>query len=92
MAKSNFSSPKVILSGILRRKDVSWRRIGEAIDRLEWVANTLGVAFLDHNSWVDDLGFSGDGLHLNRKGARHLGQLFERVCDVGGRGQERRGT
>jgi hypothetical protein len=41
---------------------------------------------------VDDWGFSGDGLHLNRGGARHLGQLFERVCGVGGGGPERRGT
>jgi hypothetical protein len=90
--KSKFSSSRVILSGVLRRRDVSWRRIGAANDRLEWMANTPGVKFLDSNSWVDDWGFSGDGLHLNRRGARHLGQLFERVCDVGGGGQERRGT
>ena len=36
-AKSNFSSSRVILSGVLRR-DVSWRRIGAANDRLEWIA------------------------------------------------------
>jgi hypothetical protein len=91
-AKSKFSSSRVILSGVLRRRDVSWRRIGAVNDRLEWVANTLGVAFVDPNSWVDDWGFCGDGLHLNRRGARHLGQLFERVCDVGGGEQERRST
>jgi len=33
-AKSKFSSSRVILSGVLRRKDVSWRRIGAANDRL----------------------------------------------------------
>lgn len=91
-AKAKFSSSRVILSGVLRRRDVSWRRIGAVNDRLEWVANTLGVTFVDPNSWVDDWGFSGDGLHLNRRGARHLGQLFERVCDVGGGEQERRST
>ena len=91
-AKSKFLSSRVILSGVLRRRDVSWRRIGAANDRLWWVANTLGVTFVDPNSWVDDWGFSGDGLHLNRREARQLGQLFERVCGVGGGGQERSGT
>jgi hypothetical protein len=39
-AKTKFSSSRVVLSGVLRRKDVSWRRIGAVNDRLEWVANT----------------------------------------------------
>jgi hypothetical protein len=42
MAKSKLSS-RVILNGVLRRRDVSWRRSGAANDRLEWVANMLGV-------------------------------------------------
>ena len=88
--KSTFASSRVILSGVLRRSDVSWRRIGAANDRLEWAARTLGVMFVDPNSWVEDWDFKGDGLHLNQRGAHHLGQLYERVCGVGG--QERRGT
>jgi len=82
----------VILSRVLRRRDVSWRRIGAANDRLQWVARSLGVSFVDPNSWVEDRDFNGDGLHLNRRGAQHLGQLFERVCGVGDEGHERRGT
>jgi len=82
----------VISSGVLRRKDISWRRIGAANYRLRWVANTLGVTFVDPNSWVDDWGFSGDGLHLNWRGAQQLGQLFKRVCGVGGGGKGRRDT
>jgi hypothetical protein len=89
-AKSKFSSSRVILSGVLRRA-VSWHCIDAPNDKLEWVANTLGVTFVDPSSWVDNWGFSGDRLHLNRIGAQHLGQLFERVCDVGGGGQDRRG-
>jgi len=92
MAKSKFSSSRVILSGVLRRKDVSWQCIGAANDRLGWVANTLGVTFVDPNSWVDDWGFSGDGLHLNWRGAQQLGQLYERVCGVGEGGKGRRDT
>jgi lysophospholipase L1-like esterase len=90
--KSTFSSSRVILSGVLRRSDVSSRRIGAANDRLEWAGRTLGVTFVDPNSWVEDWDFKGDGLHLNRREAQHLGQMFERVCGVGDGGHERRGT
>jgi hypothetical protein len=45
--KTKFSASMVVLSGVLRRKDVAWRRIGAVNDRLEWVANTLGVTFVD---------------------------------------------
>jgi len=72
------------LSGVLRRRDVSWRRIEEAKDRPEWVANTLGVTFVDLNSRVDDWDFSRDGFHINRRGARQLGQLYVRVCSIRG--------
>jgi hypothetical protein len=92
MAKSKFSSSRVILSGVLRRRDISWRSIGAVNDRLGWVANTLGVAFVDPNSWMDDWGYSGDGLHLHQRGAQQLGQLFERVSGADGVGQEWRGT
>jgi hypothetical protein len=66
---------------------VSRRRIGAVNDRLEWVANTLGVTFVDPNSW----GFSRDGLHLNRRGARYLVQLYSRVCGISGGQQKMRG-
>jgi hypothetical protein len=90
-AKTKFSTTRVVLSGVLRREDVSWRRIGAVNDRLEWVANTLGVTFVDTNSWVDNWDFSRDGLHLNRRGARHLGQLYSRVCGISGGRQMMRG-
>ena len=92
IAKSKFLSSRVILSGVLRRTAVSWCCIGAVNDRLEWVANSLGVTFVDPNCWVDDWGFSGEGLHFNKRGVWHLEQLFARVCNVGGRGWESRGT
>jgi len=90
-AKNKFSASRVVLSEVLRKEDVSWRRIGTVNDRLEWVAKTLGVTFVDPNSWVDDSEFSRDGLHINRRGARHLGQLYCRVCGISGGGQKMRG-
>jgi hypothetical protein len=63
--KSKFSAPRVVLSGVLRRGEVSWLRIGAVNDRLEWVAKIIEVTFLYPNSWVDDRDFSSDGLHIN---------------------------
>jgi len=90
-AKTKFSASRVVLSGMLQREDVSWRRIGAVNNRLEWVAKTLGVIFVDPNSWVDDWNFSRDGLHINRRGARHLGQLYSRVCGISGKRPKMRG-
>jgi hypothetical protein len=53
MAKSKFSSSRVILSGVMRRRDVSWRCIVAVNDRLGWAANSLGVTFVDLNCWID---------------------------------------
>jgi hypothetical protein len=64
-AKTKFSTSRVVLSGVLRREDVSWRQVGADNDRLELVANTLGMTFVDPNSCVDDWDFRRDGLHLN---------------------------
>jgi len=90
-AKTKFSASRVVLSGVLRREDMSWWCIGAVNNRLEWVANTLGVTFVDPNSWVGDWDFSRDGLHINRRGARHLGQLYSRVCGISGGRQKMRG-
>jgi len=53
-AKTKFSTSRVVLSGMLQRQDVVWRHIGAVNSRYKWVAKTLGVTFVDPNSWVDD--------------------------------------
>ncbi|PNF22004.1 hypothetical protein B7P43_G17607 [Cryptotermes secundus] len=87
-AKTNFPKSKLVLSGVLRRRDVSWRRIGAINSRYDWIAKTLGVTFVDLNSWVEDWDFGRDGLHMNRSGTRRLSQLYSRVCGFSGGGQK----
>jgi len=65
MAKTKFSTSRVVLSGVLQRRDMSWRCSGTINSRYEWVAQILGVTFIDPNSWVDDWDFGRDGLHIN---------------------------
>jgi len=82
-ARSKFQSSRLIVSGVLRSRGVSWRRVGAANDRLEWVAGRLGATFVDPNSWIRDEDFGRDGLHLNRSGASQLGELYSRVSERG---------
>lgn len=53
-------------------------------DTHDWVANTLGIAFVDPNSWIKDGDFGRDELHLNQRGARRLGHFCCRMCNFGG--------
>jgi hypothetical protein len=85
-AKKKLPNCKLVLSGVLRRKDVSWRRIGALNSRLDWVANAMGLTFVDPNSWIEEGDFGRDGVHLNGRGKRHLGNLYARVSGLEGGG------
>jgi len=91
-AKKKLPNCRLVLSGVLRRRDVSWRRIGALNDRFDWVANALGIAFFDPNRWIEDGDFVRNGLHLNGRGKRRLGQLYARVSglDVGGSAESKK--
>ena len=69
-AKKKLPNCRLVLSGVLRSRSVSWRRIGALNDRFDWVANALELNFVDPNSWIEDGDFARDGLHLNGRGMR----------------------
>ena len=66
-----------------RRRDVSWRRTGALHDRFDWVANVLGLTFVDPNSWIEDGDFVEDRLQLKGRGKRRLGQIYAKVSGLG---------
>ena len=84
-AKKKLPHCRLVLSGVLRRRDVSWRLVAALNHRFDWVANALGLNLVDPNSWTEDGDFARDGLHLNGRGKRRLGHLYARVSglDVG---------
>ena len=53
-AKRKLPNLRLVLRRVLRRRDVSWRLIVALNDRLDWVANALGLTFVDPNSWTED--------------------------------------
>jgi hypothetical protein len=85
-AKRKLSNCRLIFSGFLRRRDVSWRRIGGLNDRYDWVTNALGLTSAVPNSWIEEGDFARDGLNLNGRRKRRLGQIYSIVIrlDVGG--------
>jgi hypothetical protein len=52
-AKKKLPNCKLVLSGVLRCRDMSWRCIGALNGRLDWVANAVGLTFVDPNSWIE---------------------------------------
>ena len=89
--EKKYNNCRLDLSGVLRRSDVPWRRIGALNDRLDWVANALGITFVDRNSWIGYWDLARDGVQQNGRGERRLGQLYARVSghNVGGVGTEK---
>lgn len=81
LAVNAFGKKRVVLSGILLRKDMQWRRIGEANHFLWRLSQREGVLFVDGNSWLQGKGLDIDGLHLKVSAAQELGRLFSRVAD-----------
>jgi hypothetical protein len=91
-AKKKLPNCKLVLSGVLRSRDVSWRRIGALNYRFGWEANALGLTFVDPNRWIEDGDFARDGLHLNGRRKSRLRQLYARVSglDVGGSAESKK--
>ena len=74
---------------MLRRRDVSRRYIVAVNGRNSGSPDARGT-FVDPNRRVDDWDFGLDGLHINRRGARYLEQLYSRVSGIGGGRQKMR--
>jgi hypothetical protein len=83
-AKIKFPQFRLVLSGVVRSRDVSWRCIGALNGRYHWIAKTLGVTSVDPNSWIENWDYGRDGLQLSQSGVRRLSQLYSRICGFGG--------
>jgi hypothetical protein len=51
-AKTKLPQSILVLSGVLRCRDVSWQRMGTLNGRYDWIAKTLEITFVDPNSWI----------------------------------------
>lgn len=85
--KNKFKSAKIVISGILRRRDVYYKRIDRINESIEWVCLQKEITFVDPNCWIGDRHLGRDGVHLNRKGSQVIANLFkniaQKLCDQG---------
>ena len=78
--KKNFSG-KVIVSGVLNRRDAYLGEICQINEIFDGVCASENVNFVDPNVWVGYDGLVADGLHLNFRGKSRLSSLFSRMLD-----------
>jgi hypothetical protein len=64
-AKTKCPQSRLVLSGVLRHRDILWQQIGALNKKYNWIVNTLGIPLLDLNSRIQNCDFSRDGLHIN---------------------------
>ena len=66
-AKKNFPRARVIVNGIVYRRDVPLRFINSVNKNIRWACNALNAIYCDLSRYLDDSCLCKDGLHLNRK-------------------------
>lgn len=78
-AKKKFKRAKIVVSGVIRRKDTPIGYIDAINQNIDWACERLGLGFFDPNCWLrwNDLG--RDGVHLNRNGSFKMSEL---LCNV----------
>lgn len=78
-AKKKFKGAKIVISGIIRRRDVHYKKIDYINEGIEWVCEKFGMTFVDPNCWIRDNHFSRAGVHLNRQGSAVMEKLFRNI-------------
>jgi hypothetical protein len=52
--KSKCQNCRLVQSGILQHRDVSWWHIGAVSDRIDWILKALGICCIDPNRWMEE--------------------------------------
>ncbi|KAG8263599.1 hypothetical protein J6590_029077 [Homalodisca vitripennis] len=76
VAKGQFPESRIILSGVLKRGDISNSSIYLFNEQLDLMCNNFGVVFVDANDSIKRYHLARDGRHLNRTGNHLLGNFI----------------
>lgn len=80
--RSEVKNAKIVISGLLRRRDINIRRTGRINNELDWLCQVRNCTMLDANCWINDNDFARNGIHLNRRGSYKLGNLLCKAIDT----------
>jgi hypothetical protein len=86
-ANAKYPQSRSVLSGIIRRRDVTWQHIRALNGRDYWKVKILQLTFIHQNIWIGNWGFGKNGLHINPSGSRRLSQMYSRVGGFGSKEQ-----
>jgi sentrin-specific protease 8 len=81
-AKKLFTKSKIIVNGIVMRRDFHKSIIFRTNSNIRSVCRNLGVIFVDVNKQINDTCLGRDGLHLNRRGSTRLSDIIYRVVNI----------
>ena len=70
---------KIVISGILHRRNASERFIRRINMELDWLCSVRDCLMVDGNCWTGKFDIARDGIHLNRRGAQKFGKLLCKV-------------
>lgn len=70
--KQKFPLARIIVSGVLHRKDVPVKAVVDLNKSLAWMCSCLEVAFTDLTAFFNPTHYTRDGIHLNHMGTSIL--------------------
>jgi lysophospholipase L1-like esterase len=70
---------KIVISGILNRRNVSEHFISKINTELGWLCSVYDCQMVGGNCWIGKFDMARDGIHLNRTGAQKFGDLLSKV-------------
>lgn len=78
--RNRFPSSRVIISGILFRRDLDYNSLCCLNDFIHGLCRSSGFIFVDPSSRLTPSVLGRDGLHLNRSGSFHFTKLVTGIC------------
>lgn len=79
-AKACFPNAKITLSGVLRRRDVPYRRVAALNHDLEWLCGRKNLGFFNANSFINQ--YATDGIHLSFDGTKVFSNLLKNLLST----------
>lgn len=81
-AKAAFPQSRIIVSGILHRRQLPKHIVKRMNFSLKWLCKCNGTTFVDFSSAISGRMYKNDGVHLNPYGTATLSKLFRNFCEA----------
>lgn len=80
--KNKFPNARIVISGIIKRKDCNYGYLKSINSDLKWLAECFGYSFCDSNTVISFYHIWRDRVHLNNLGKKVLGVFLGRTLTL----------